>query len=333
MDTKAFDWKSIVETPWVESLAKTLLILGFSWLLFRGLKYGLKKFEDHLSKKAAIREDETTLRLKTFSHLIKWLGTVAIAVVGQDFPEEYRKVLEEKGVDLSHLVTLPGKTFHWKGKYESDMNSAITLQTDLNVLLDFKPELKYSATPEFVFLANVDPDLQLKVLDQVHGSSLKFVACDTMNFWIQNKRASVEKVFRRVHAVFMNDGEARQLTGEVNLIKAAQTIHNMGPEYVIIKKGEHGSLLYSHEGVFIYPAYPLESVYDPTGAGDSFAGGVMGYLAAARKVNLKTMKTAIGYGTIVASFTVEKFGLERLREVKREHFDKRLEVLKKICKI
>jgi len=175
--------------------------------------------------------------------------------------------------------------------------------------------------------------LQLSVLDQVHGSSLKFVACDTMNFWIQNKRASVEKVLRRVHAVFMNDGEARQLTGEVNLIKAAQTIHNMGPEYVIIKKGEHGALLYSHEGVFIYPAYPLEHVCDPTGAGDSFAGGVMGYLAAARTTNLKTMKTAIAYGTIVASFTVEKFGLERLREITREHFDKRLEVLKKICKI
>ena len=256
-----------------------------------------------------------------------------VAVVGEDFPEEHVTFLQGRNIDTAGLQRIPGKTFHWKGKYEADMNSAITLQTDLNVLLDFKPELKYATTPEFVFLANVDPDLQMKVLDQVHGSSLKFVACDTMNFWIQNKRDSVEKVLRRVHAVFMNDGEARQLTGEVNLIKAAQTIHNMGPEYVIIKKGEHGALLYSHEGVFIYPAYPLESVYDPTGARDSFAGGVMGYLAAARKVNLKTMKTAIGYGTIVASFTVEKFGLDRLREVKREHFDKRLDVLKKICKI
>jgi sugar/nucleoside kinase (ribokinase family) len=269
-----------------------------------------------------------------FSYAASFFSKVGVvAVVGKDFPQEYRQVLEEKGVDLSHLTTLPGKTFHWKGKYEADMNSAITLQTDLNVLLDFKPKLEYPSTPHYVFLANVDPDLQLSVLDQVHGSSLKFVACDTMNFWIQSKRTSVEKVLRRVHAVFMNDGEARQLTGEVNLIKAAQMIHNMGPEYVIIKKGEHGALLYSHEGIFIYPAYPLESVYDPTGAGDSFAGGVMGYLAAARTVNLKTMKTAIAYGTIVASFTVEKFGLERLTEVKREHFDKRLEVLKKICKI
>jgi sugar/nucleoside kinase (ribokinase family) len=269
-----------------------------------------------------------------FSYAASFFAKVGVvAVVGQDFPDEYRKVLAEKDIDLSHLVTLSGKTFHWKGKYEADMNSAITLQTDLNVLLDFKPKLNYTTMPEFVFLANVDPDLQLSVLDQVRGSSLKFVACDTMNFWIQSKHASVEKVLRRVHAVFMNDGEARQLTGEVNLIRAAQMIHNMGPEYVIIKKGEHGALLYSHEGVFIYPAYPLENVYDPTGAGDSFAGGVMGYLAAARTVNLKTMKTAIAYGTIVASFTVEKFGLERLREVKREHFDKRLEVLKKICKI
>lgn len=269
-----------------------------------------------------------------FSYAASFFTKVGVvAVVGQDFPDEYRKILEERGIDLSHLEVLPGKTFHWKGKYEADMNSAITLQTDLNVLLDFKPNVCYEKTPEFVFLANVDPDIQLSVLDQVHGSTLKFVACDTMNFWIQNKRDRVQKVLSRVHAVFMNDGEARQLTGEVNLMKAAQQIHNLGPEYVIIKKGEHGSLLYSPDGIFIYPAYPLDSVYDPTGAGDSFAGGVMGYLAAARKVNLRIMKTAIAYGTIIASFTVEKFGLERLREVKRENFDKRLEVLRKICKI
>ena len=269
-----------------------------------------------------------------FSYAASFFTKVGVvAVVGKDFPDEYRKVLEEREIDLSHLEVLPGKTFHWKGKYESDMNSAITLQTDLNVLLDFKPKVAYEKMPEFVFLANVDPDLQLAVLDQVHGSSLKFVACDTMNFWIQNKRDAVSKVLSRVHAVFMNDGEARQLTGEVNLIKAAQQIHNMGPEYVIIKKGEHGALLYTHEGISIHPAYPLDTVYDPTGAGDSFAGGVMGYLAAARKVNLKTMKTAIAYGTIVASFTVEKFGLERLREIKRDDFDKRLAILKKICSI
>ncbi len=269
-----------------------------------------------------------------FSYAASFFTRVGVvAVVGKDFPDAYRKVLEEREIDLSHLQVLSGKTFHWKGKYESDMNAAITLRTDLNVLSDFKPKIFYEKTPEYVFLANVDPDLQLSVLDQVHGSSLKFVACDTMNFWIQNKRDAVQKVLSRVHAVFMNDGEARQLTGEVNLIKAAQHIHNMGPEYVIVKKGEHGALLYSHEGLFVYPAYPLESVYDPTGAGDSFAGGVMGYLAAARKVNLKIMKTAIAYGTIVASFTVEKFGLDRLREVKRDHFDKRLDVLKKICKI
>ncbi len=269
-----------------------------------------------------------------FSYAASFFTRVGIvAVVGEDFPREYRKILEEKGIDLSHLSTLPGKTFHWKGKYEADMNSAITLQTDLNVLLQFNPELRFATSPEFVFLANIDPDLQLKVLDQAHGSALKFVACDTMNFWIQNKRDSVEKVLNRVHAVFMNDAEVRQFTGEVNLIKAAQAIHNKGPEYVIIKKGEHGVLLYSHEGVFVYPAYPLETVFDPTGAGDSFAGGVMGYLASAKKVNLKIMKTAIGYGTIVASFTVEKFGLEKLREIKREQFDNRLNILKKICKI
>ena len=158
-----------------------------------------------------------------FSYAASFFTQVGVvAVVGKDFPDEYRKVLEEKGIDLSHLEVLPGKTFHWKGKYEADMNAAITLQTDLNVLLDFKPKVIYEKMPEFVFLANVDPDLQLSVLDQVHGSSLKFVACDTMNFWIQNKREAVQRVLSRVHAVFMNDGEARQLTGEVNLVKAAQ---------------------------------------------------------------------------------------------------------------
>lgn len=269
-----------------------------------------------------------------FSYAASFFTKVGVvAVVGKDFPEAYRKILEERHIDLSHLETIQGKTFHWKGKYEADMNSAITLRTDLNVLLDFKPKIRFERIPEFVFLANIDPDLQLSVLDQVRGSTLKFVACDTMNFWIQNKLEAVKRVLARVHAVFMNDGEARQLTGEVNLIKAAQHIHNLGPEFVIIKKGEHGALLYSRDGVFIFPAYPLDTVFDPTGAGDSFAGGVMGYLGAARNVNLKIIKTALGYGTVVASFTVEKFGLERLREVKREHFDKRLEVLKKICKI
>ena len=265
-----------------------------------------------------------------FSYAASFFARVGVvAVVGEDFPEEYRDVLKEREIDLSHLDTLPGKTFHWKGKYESDMNSAITLQTDLNVLLDFKPKIRYEKTPEFVFLANIDPDLQLSVLDQMHGSALKFVACDTMNFWIQSRKDAVLKVLGRVHAVFMNDGGPP--------VDRRGQPHQGGPADLQprsgirdYQEGEHGALLYSREGVFIYPAYPLETVYDPTGAGDSFAGGVMGYLASARKVNLKIMKTAIAYGTVVASFTVEKFGMSRLREVKREHFDKRLEVLKNL---
>jgi len=214
---------------------------------------------DDLASPFGVRENVFGGSASYFSCAASFFTDVGVvAVVGEDFPDEYRKILEERKIDLSHLETLPGKTFHWKGKYEADLNTAITLDTQLNVLLEFKPQIQYPENPEFVFLANIDPDLQLSVLDQVKKPRLKFVACDTMNFWIENKKEALQKVLARVNAAILNDGEARQLTGETNLIKAGHLVRDMGPEYVVIKKGEHGALLFHESGLFIYPDYPLE---------------------------------------------------------------------------
>ncbi len=256
-----------------------------------------------------------------------------VAVVGEDFPQEYRDVLKERPIELSHMKTLAGSTFRWTGKYEGDMNSATTLQTDLNVLLDFKPELNYPDAVPFLFLANIDPDLQLDILDQAQKSKPKWIACDTMNFWIQSKLPSLKRVLARVNAVVLNDGEARAISGESNLLRAAQKINDMGPDYVIIKKGEHGGILYHDKRIFVIPAYPLEEVFDPTGAGDTFAGAMMGYLASTGEASFENVCRAMAYGTVTASFTVEKFGLERLRTLQRKEIDERLEVLRKISTI
>ena len=234
-----------------------------------------------------------------------------MANVGEDFPSEYREVLGERPIDLSHLEVTQGKTFFWRGKYEADLNSAITLETQLNVLTRFSPKLKFETAPEFLFLANIDPELQSQVLDQVAKPRPKFVACDTMNFWIQSKKKELVHLISRVDGIVMNDGEARLLTGESNLIRAAQKIRQMGPSAVIIKKGEHGALVFYESHFFAVPAYPLEEVFDPTGAGDTFAGGMMGFLAAAGEINFENLKKAVVMGSMVASFTVEDFGLER----------------------
>ena len=269
-----------------------------------------------------------------FSYAASFFAPVGlVAVVGADFPQDYRDILKERPIDLSHLKTLAGSTFRWTGKYEGDMNSATTLQTDLNVLLEFKPELHYTGEVPFLFLANIDPDLQLEILDQAKKKNSKWVACDTMNFWIQSKLPSFKKVLARVNAVILNDGEARSLSGEHNLLRAAQKINAMGPEYVIIKKGEHGGILYHDKQLFVIPAYPLEEVFDPTGAGDSFAGAMMGYLASTNNPSFQNVCKAMAYGTVTASFTVENFGLERLRRLKRTEIEDRLAVLKKISTI
>ncbi|MBI4417636.1 MAG: sugar kinase, partial [Ignavibacteriales bacterium] len=238
-----------------------------------------------------------------------------IAVVGEDFPKEYRRVLEERSIGLDHLMTAKGKTFHWKGKYGSDLNAAQTLETQLNVLLEFKPKLKDDREPEYLFLANIDPVLQLEVLNQVKRPKCRLVACDTMNFWIEGKPAELAKVLKRVDMIFINDGEARLLAKESNLIKAARKIQTMGPGTVAIKKGEHGAFLFHGEQFFILPVYPLEEVFDPTGAGDSFAGGFAGWLAKTDDLSPENLKRAVIYGSSLASFCVERFSVERLRDL------------------
>ena len=254
-----------------------------------------------------------------------------IAVVGQDFPKEYRHVLEERPIGLEHLITSSGKTFHWKGKYETDLNTAQTLDTQLNVLLDFKPQLKSGREPEYLFLANIDPSLQLDVLNQVKRPKCRFVACDTMNFWITGKRLELEKVLKRVDMVVLNDGESRLLANESNLFKAARKIQGMGPGTVMIKKGEHGALLFHGQQFFVLPAYPLEIVFDPTGAGDTFAGGVMGYLVKSGEISFENLKQAVVYGAVVASFTVEAFGLDRLRTLQTAEIENRRAEFRKLC--
>lgn len=267
-----------------------------------------------------------------FSYAASFFTPVAlVANVGEDFPEEYRKVLGEHDIDLSHLEVTPGKTFFWKGKYGADLNTAITLETQLNVLMQFAPKLRFEKSPDFLFLANIDPELQGKVLDQLHKPKLKFVASDTMNFWIKNKKDELKKLIGRVDCLVLNDGEARELTGESNLIRAAQKVKEMGPQAVVIKKGEHGVLLFYQSHFFALPAFPLEDVFDPTGAGDTFAGGMMGYLASQGEVTFETMKKAVAMGSIIASFTVEDFGLERLRRLKMGEVKERLAIFKKIC--
>ncbi len=267
-----------------------------------------------------------------FSYASSFFTPVSlVAVVGDDFPDTYRRILQERRIDLSNLEVLKGaKTFHWKGKYGSDLNSAQTLDTQLNVLLQFNPKPNFTSRPEFLFLANIDPVLQAKVLDQLEKPRLKFVACDTMNFWIHNKKADLIKVIKRVDCLVLNDAEARDLTGQSNLIKAAQMVKEMGPEYVVIKKGEHGVLLFSENQFFALPAFPLESVFDPTGAGDTFAGAMMGYLTSKGKVDFETLKKAVAFGSVAASFTVEDFGLDALRRISLNDIQERLAIFKKI---
>ncbi len=264
-----------------------------------------------------------------FSYAASFFTPISlVAVVGTDFPDEYRKVLQERPIDLSGLQVKEGKTFFWKGKYGSDLNSAQTLDTQLNVLLEFDPKLNFKQTPECVFLANIDPVLQAKVLDQLDRPKVKYVACDTMNFWIHNKKADLLKVIARVDCLVLNDGEARDLTGETNLIRAAQKIKAMGPDKVVIKKGEHGVLLFDGSQFFALPAYPLESVFDPTGAGDTFAGGMTGYLASTGDFSFDNLKKAVAIGSVTASFTVEKFGLEKLRMIQKKDILDRLELFR-----
>jgi sugar/nucleoside kinase (ribokinase family) len=252
-----------------------------------------------------------------------------VAIVGKDFPQKHINFLKSRGIVLDSLIKTGGKTFKWEGEYEGDLNSAITKKTELGVLLEFCPRVaKHQQKIKNVFLANVDPDLQMKLLDCVRSPRL--VGLDSMNFWIQNKRGSLLKVLKRVDIFVANDREARDLSGENNLIKAAKALSGLGPKMVLIKKGEHGVIVYCNKFKFCLPAYPTDTVIDPTGAGDTFAGGFMGYLSTQKKLDLKAVKKAVVLGTITASFNVEAFGMERTSGLALKDLRARLEEFKKI---
>jgi sugar/nucleoside kinase (ribokinase family) len=237
-----------------------------------------------------------------------------VAVVGEDFPEDHIEFLRSRNIDLAGLRFAPGRTFRWKGRYGYDLNEAHTLDTQLNVFESFRPELPAGfEDAEYVFLGNIDPELQLEVLTQVKKPEV--VVCDTMNFWIDGKRAELLKTLARVDILVINEGEARQLSEEPNLIKAARRILAMGPKTLVIKRGEYGVLMFSGHSIFSAPAYPLESVFDPTGAGDTFAGGFMGYLVGSRNFSENSFRQAIIFGSVMASFNVEDFSLNRLKRL------------------
>jgi sugar/nucleoside kinase (ribokinase family) len=239
-----------------------------------------------------------------------------VAIVGEDFPEVHVRLLKDKTVDVAGLQTTKGRTFRWQGRYGFDLNDAKTLDTQLNVLAEFRPRLDdRSRQAPFLFLANIDPELQLDVLGQM-AARPRLVALDTMNFWINGKREALRRVLAEVDVVTVNDAEARQLAGEANLVRAARAIGAMGPKVVVVKRGEYGALMMADGTFFSVPAYPLESVFDPTGAGDTFAGGFMGYLAAQDRTDPATMRRAVVYGSVMASFTVEDFSLERLKRLR-----------------
>ncbi|WP_136514329.1 PfkB family carbohydrate kinase [Geomonas edaphica] len=235
-----------------------------------------------------------------------------VAVVGEDFPEEHTRFLSSRNIDLTGLSRVPGETFHWKGRYGYDLNEAQTLETHLNVFESFKPVIPASyADAQYLILANIDPELQMEVLNQV--KSPRVVACDTMNFWISSKPDALKKVISRVDFLIINEGEARQLSGEANLVKAARAIIGLGVKNLIVKRGEYGVLMFNGHSVFAAPAFPLEQVFDPTGAGDTFAGGFMGYLANTGNLSDEGIRQAIIFGSVMASFNVEDFSLERLK--------------------
>jgi sugar/nucleoside kinase (ribokinase family) len=253
-----------------------------------------------------------------------------VGVVGSDLDERHLDTLRSHGVDLQGLQRIEnGKTFRWKGRYEYDMNVAHTLDTQLNVFGDFQPNLpEHYRETEYVYLANITPSLQLSVLDQIRHP--KFVGLDSMNFWIGNPetKSDLTEVIKRVNAVFMNDAEVRQYTGKYNLFEAARQILELGPQVVLMKKGEHGAVAVSREGIFVTAAFPLETVKDPTGAGDSFAGGFMGHLSESGDTSWSSIKRAMVFGSVIASFAVEAFGTDGLLEMDREAIHDRYETLR-----
>ncbi len=259
------------------------------------------------------------------------LESAIVSVVGDDFPQEYLDLLTERDIDISGLeVVKGGKTFFWSGRYHNDLNSRDTLDTQLNVLADFQPKVPQNfKNADVVMLGNLHPIVQSSVLDQMEAKP-KLVVLDTMNFWMDCALPDLLDVIKRVDVITINDEEARQLSGEYSLVKAAARIHAMGPKYVVIKKGEHGALLFHDHQVFFAPALPLEEVFDPTGAGDTFAGGFAGFITQSENVSFENMKNAIIQGSNLASFCVEKFGTERMVGLEKDEVVSRLKQFKSL---
>ncbi len=252
-----------------------------------------------------------------------------VAVIGRDFPEDHLNFLKSKRIDLRGLKRESGLTFHWKGRYSGDLNEAETIDTQLNVFEDFRPYIpeEYRES-SFVFLANIDPELQLNVLEQVKRP--KLTICDTMNFWIEGKLEQLKEIIKRVDILIINEGEVRQLSRETNLIKAYQKISSYGPKVLVIKQGSYGALLFTPSSVFSAPAYPLQELSDPTGAGDCFAGGFVGYLAKSQDTAEDELRKAVIYGSVMASFNVENFSLGRLKTLTIDEIEKRFESFRKL---
>lgn len=257
------------------------------------------------------------------------IKSAIVSVVGEDFPETYLDLLRNKNIDISGIeVVKGGKTFFWSGRYHNDLNSRDTLDTQLNVLADFQPKVPADYTDaDVVMLGNLHPIVQSSVLDQMTERP-KLVVLDTMNFWMDCALPELLDVMKRVDVITINDEEARQLSGEYSLVKAAAKIHTMGPKYVVIKKGEHGALLFHNKDVFFAPALPLEEVFDPTGAGDTFAGGFSGFIAQSENISFGNMKNAIVYGSNLASFCVEEFGTQRMERLEKHEVLSRLQQFK-----
>ncbi len=253
------------------------------------------------------------------------MDAAIVSVVGGDFPQEYLDLLSDKGIDVSGIKIMPeGKTFFWSGRYHTDLNSRDTLRTDLNVLADFKPVVPENyKDADIVMLGNLHPDIQMSVINQM-AERPKLIVLDTMNFWMDSTPDELNNVIRHTDVLTINDEEARQLTGEYSLVKAAAKIQSMGPPFLVIKKGEHGALLFNKRKIFFAPALPLEEVFDPTGAGDTFAGGFTGYLAETENISFHNMKNAVIQGANLASFCVERFGTGRLNDLKKTEVEKRL---------
>ncbi|MGE0757279.1 MAG: PfkB family carbohydrate kinase [Pirellulaceae bacterium] len=277
------------------------------------------------------REDVLGGSAVFFSYAASYFTPVKlVSVVGEDWPPQHTELLRRRGIDTTGLEVKRGaQTFRWRGKYLPNMNDRETLEVHLNVFGEFNPQLPAEYTrSKFVFLANGSPVVQAKVLDQIPGASL--AVCDTMDLWIREQHDELLRLLKRMDGIVLNDSEAKLLTGDENLVRAGHRVREMGPKFVVIKKGEHGAMFFSEHETYVLPAFPTERVVDPTGAGDSFAGGMMGYLAEKGQFDPVTLKTAMAYGVLVASFNVEDFSLERMKGIERADIERRMDLYRKM---